>query len=58
MKDLTKLNTTEQLSDAELDQAVGGQLFEMMAKLMGEVLSNAIKTRSENSMTIALNLRA
>ena len=49
------------LSDAELDQARGGFLLqEAMAgmKLMGEMLSNVSKTRSEISMTFARNARA
>jgi hypothetical protein len=52
---------TEQLSDAELDQVSGGfSIQEMMSglKLMGEMLSNVSKTRSEISMTFARNARA
>ena len=51
---------THQLSDAELDQVSGGFLVqEIMSglKLMGEVLSNVSKTRSEISMTFARNAR-
>jgi bacteriocin-like protein len=46
---------THQLSDAELDQVSGGFLG---LKLMGEMLSNVSKTRSEISMTFARNARA
>jgi hypothetical protein len=52
---------THQLSHAELDQVSGGFLLqEVMSglKLMGEVLSNVSKTRSEISMTFARNARA
>jgi hypothetical protein len=51
---------TLQLSDAELDRVSGGFLLqEVMSglKLMGEVLSNVSKTRSEISMTFARNAR-
>ena len=41
------------LADSELD-AVSGGLF----GLMGEILSNVSKTRSEISMTFARNARA
>jgi hypothetical protein len=58
MKDLTKLNATEQLSDAELDQVAGGLLAEMIRYLNLRALSELSKIRSENGMTIALNLRA
>ncbi len=49
-----------ELTDEELDQFSGGNIFgEMMAsvKLMGEILSNVSKTRSEISMTFARNAR-
>ena len=52
---------THQLSDVELDQVSGGFLVqEVMSglKLMGEMLSNVSKTRSEISMTFARNARA
>ena len=52
---------TQQLSDAELDQVSGGSLVQEVVsglKLMGEVLSNVSKTRSEISMTFARNARA
>jgi hypothetical protein len=52
---------TQQLSDAELDQVSGGSLVQEIVsglKLMGEVLSNVSKTRSEISMTFARNARA
>lgn len=61
--DASELNKVEthQLLDTELDHVSGGFLVqEMMAglKLMGEVLSNVSKTRSEISMTFARNARA
>jgi hypothetical protein len=59
---VSELNTVEtvQLSDAELDQVSGGFLVQDIMsglKLMGEVLSNVSKTRSEISMTFARNAR-
>ncbi len=61
--DASEINKIEahQLSDAELDHVSGGSLVqEIMSglKLMGEVLSNVSKTRSEISMTFARNARA
>lgn len=61
--DAFELNKVEahQLSDAELDQVSGGSLVQEIVsglKLMGEVLSNVSKTRSEISMTFARNARA
>jgi hypothetical protein len=61
--DTLELNKVEthQLSDAELDKISGGfVLQEVMSglKLMGEMLSNVSKTRSEISMTFARNARA
>lgn len=57
MNDTTELRevTTEELQSID-----GGLLQEMMAslKLMGEMLSNVSKTRSEISMTFARNSRA
>ena len=50
-----------ELDDEELDTVAGGfSVGDMMAslKLMGEVLSNVAKTRSEISMTFARNARA
>jgi hypothetical protein len=60
--DACELNKVEtlQLSDAELDRVSGGFLVqEIMSglKLMGEMLSNVSKTRSEISMTFARNAR-
>jgi bacteriocin-like protein len=57
-----ELNKVEahQLSNAELDQISGGSLVQEVVsglKLMGEVLSNVSKTRSEISMTFARNAR-
>lgn len=61
--DASELNKVEthQLLDTGLDRVSGGFLVqEMMSglKLMGEVLSNVSKTRSEISMTFARNARA
>lgn len=61
--DVSEFNKIEahQLSNADLDQVSGGFLVqEVMSglKLMGEVLSNVSKTRSEISMTFARNARA
>ena len=60
--DAFELNKVEahQLSNAELDQISGGSLVQEVVsglKLMGEVLSNVSKTRSEISMTFARNAR-
>jgi hypothetical protein len=41
------------LKDREIDQVAGGSL-----KLMGEILTNISKTRSEISRTFARNARA
>jgi hypothetical protein len=48
------------LTDEQLELVAGGLIQEMMAslKLMGEILSNVSKTRSEISMTFARNARA
>ena len=43
-----------ELGDEELDSVAGGNVL----KLMGEILSNVAKTRSEISMTFARNARA
>jgi len=55
--DIRTLNATD------IESVAGGRAFliqEMMAslKLMGEILSNVSKTRSEISMTFARNSRA
>ena len=50
-----------ELNDVELDHISGGNVIqEAMAglKLMGEILSNVAKTRSEIAMTFARNARA
>jgi hypothetical protein len=50
-----------ELTAEQLELVAGGSLIqEMMAnlKLMGEILSNVSKTRSEISMTFACNARA
>lgn len=51
----------QELTPEQLELVAGGFLIqEMMAslKLMGEMLSNISKTRSEISMTFARNARA
>lgn len=51
----------QELTAEQLELVAGGSLIqEMMAnlKLMGEILSNVSKTRSEISMTFARNSRA
>ncbi|MGH6709792.1 MAG: hypothetical protein ACREEK_12560 [Bradyrhizobium sp.] len=51
----------QELTAEQLDLVAGGFLMqEMMAslKLMGEMLSNVSRTRSEISMTFARNARA
>ena len=51
----------QELTVEQLELVVGGlSVQEMMAslKLMGEILSNVSKTRSEISMTFARNSRA
>jgi hypothetical protein len=51
----------QELTAEQLELVAGGSLIqEMMAnlKLMGEILSNVSKTRSEISMTFARNARA
>ena len=53
--------TVQELTAEQLELVAGGSLIqEMMAnlKLMGEILSNVSKTRSEISMTFARNSRA
>lgn len=60
---MTDKAVVQELSQKELDGVAGGTSFllqEMMAgvKLMGEMLSNVSKTRSETSMTFARNARA
>ena len=53
-------NDLQELTATEIDCVAGGLIQEMMAslKLMGEILSNVSKTRSEISMTFARNARA
>jgi hypothetical protein len=51
----------QELNVEQLERVAGGlRIQEMMAnlKLMGEILSNVSKTRSEISMTFARNSRA
>lgn len=53
--------SVQELSPEQLELVAGGSVIqEMMAnlKLMGEILSNVSKTRSEISMTFARNARA
>jgi hypothetical protein len=46
-----------ELTVEQLDHVTGGSVMETL-KLMGEMLSNIAKTRSEISMTFARNARA
>ena len=53
--------SVQELTAEQLELVAGGFLIqEMMAnlKLMGEILSNVSKTRSEMSLTFARNARA
>jgi hypothetical protein len=68
MQTVTKADALEvaavddrELNEEELDSVAGGfSVSDAMAsiKLMGEILSNVSKTRSEISMTFARNARA
>ena len=54
-------NHVRELTEDELQQVTGGSLASALSdslKLMGEILSNVSKTRSEISMTFARNARA
>jgi hypothetical protein len=57
---MTRNRTTEvrELTLEQLDIVAGGSPIESALKLMGEILSNVSKTRSEISMTFARNARA
>jgi hypothetical protein len=48
----------QELTSEEFELVAGGSLTESALKLMGEILSNVSKTRSEISMTSARNARA
>jgi hypothetical protein len=48
----------QELTLDQLALVAGGSLTESALKLMGEILSNVSKTRSEISMTFARNARA
>jgi hypothetical protein len=48
----------QELSPEQLELVAGGSPIESALKLMGEILSNVSKTRSEISMTFARNARA
>jgi hypothetical protein len=47
-----------ELTAEEIDLVAGGDMISSSLKLMGEILSNISKTRSEISMTFARNARA
>lgn len=57
---MTRNRNTEvrELTLEQLDIVAGGSPIESALKLMGEILSNVSKTRSEISMTFARNARA
>jgi hypothetical protein len=57
---MTRNRNTEvqELSTEQLELVAGGSPIESALKLMGEILSNVSKTRSEISMTFARNARA
>jgi hypothetical protein len=48
----------QELTVEEIDHVAGGDVVQASLKLMGEILSNVSKTRSEISMTFARNARA
>jgi hypothetical protein len=48
----------QQLTAEEIERVAGGLNLSEGLKLMGEILSNVSKTRSEISMTFARNARA
>ena len=48
----------QELTLEQLEIVAGGSPIESALKLMGEILSNVSKTRSEISMTFARNARA
>jgi hypothetical protein len=48
----------QELTPEQLESVTGGSLLASGLKLMGEILSNVSKTRSEISMTFARNTRA
>ena len=56
----TEVQDVQELSLEEIELVAGGSrgLMENSFKLMGEILSNVSKTRSEISMTFARNSRA
>ena len=57
---ITEVQQVQELTLEEIEVAAGGFVAGAMAslKLMGEILSNVSKTRSEISMTFARNARA
>jgi hypothetical protein len=48
----------QELTAEEIERVAGGDVVQAGLKLMGEILSNVSKTRSEISMTFARNARA
>ena len=56
----TEVQDVQELSLEEIELVAGGSrgLMENSFKLMGEILSNVSKTRSEISMTFVRNSRA
>jgi hypothetical protein len=55
---MTRNTELQELTADEIERVAGGMSLEEGVKLMGEILSNVSKTRSEISMTFARNARA
>jgi hypothetical protein len=55
---MTRDTELKELTAEEIEHVAGGDLVQASLKLMGEILSNVSKTRSEISMTFARNARA
>ena len=56
---MTRDADLQELTAEEIEQVAGGESVVVASlKLMGEILSNISKTRSEISMTFARNARA
>jgi hypothetical protein len=56
---MTRDTELQELTTEEIEHIAGGQADAPVAlKLLGEILSNISKTRSEISMTFARNARA
>jgi hypothetical protein len=55
---MTHDSELQELTAEEIEHVAGGDVAQTSLKLMGEILSNVSKTRSEISMTFARNARA